>query len=47
MRPLILAAALALATTCYASAQDVGGLYDVAGTNIDGSAYTGTAEITL
>ncbi len=47
MRPLILAAALALATTCLASAQDVGGLYDVAGTNIDGSAYTGTAEITL
>lgn len=30
-----------------AAAQSIGGSYDVAGTNFDGSPYTGTAEITL
>lgn len=47
MRRLILAGMISLASCGLAAAQDIGGLYDVAGTNIDGSDYTGTAEITL
>lgn len=47
MRRLVLASLLALATCSFAAAQDVGGTYAVNGTNIDGSPYTGTAEITL
>lgn len=47
MRQIIIAAALALASVGVAAAQDVGGSYAVEGTNIDGSPYTGTAEITL
>lgn len=47
MRHIIFAAALALASAGAATAQDVGGSYSVEGTNIDGSPYTGTAEITI
>lgn len=47
MRRLVLAGMLALASCSFAAAQDVGGSYAVEGTNIDGSPYTGTAEITL
>lgn len=47
MRRLVLAGLLALATCSLASAQDIGGSYAVTGTNIDGSSYTGTAEITV
>lgn len=47
MRQIILAAALALPSVSLATAQDVGGSYAVEGTNINGSPYTGTAEITL
>lgn len=41
---------LALAASCYAGAglaQDIGGTYDVEGTNHNGSTYEGTATITL
>jgi hypothetical protein len=44
-----LLASAALATALLAGAvqaQTVGGIYNVAGTNPDGSAYTGTAQIT-
>ena len=47
MRHIILAGFFALASSGLAVAQDVGGSYAVEGTNLDGSAYTGTAEITL
>ena len=47
MRHIVLAAAFALATGSVAIAQDVGGSYSVEGTNLNGSTYTGTAEITL
>ncbi|UJW85741.1 hypothetical protein [Devosia sp. SL43] len=47
MRQIILASAFALATIGMAAAQDVGGSYAVDGTNINGSPYSGTAEITL
>ena len=47
MRSILLAGAIALASTNLALAQDVGGSYAVEGTNIDGSSYEGTAEITL
>jgi hypothetical protein len=43
---LMLAFAVALWTTC-ASAQTIGGRYTVQGTNPDGSAYGGPAEIVL
>ena len=46
MRQFIIAGALALAATTVVSAQEIGGTYDVAGTNLNGSEYTGTAEIT-
>ena len=47
MRNVILAAALVAAGTVAAAADpgDVGGTYDVRGTNLDGSKYTGTAVI--
>ena len=45
MRLLVLSAGLILAITAAATAQDIGGTYDVTGTNLDGSQYTGTAEI--
>jgi opacity protein-like surface antigen len=48
MRKLLLAAAF-LAAGCLtaAAAGDVGGTYEVKGTNLDGSKYSGTAEITV
>lgn len=45
MRVLVLSAGLILAITAAATAQDIGGFYDVTGTNLDGSQYAGTAEI--
>ena len=42
--------ALALGVSLFAGAamaQDIGGSYNVSGTNHDGSTYNGTAEITL
>jgi hypothetical protein len=47
MRKLLLTAALAALCATPAAAQSIGGSYTVAGTNFDGSAYTGEAEITL
>lgn len=47
MRHIVLASAFALATCSMAVAQDVGGSYIVEGTNLNGSSYTGSAEITL
>jgi hypothetical protein len=46
MKRLIAAAAMLAASTVAASAQQVGGNYNVEGTNLDGSAYSGTATIT-
>jgi len=45
----ILAAALLAASTTFAFAADgdVGGTYKVAGTNLDGTKYSGTAKITI
>ena len=45
MRRLLLASALAAAFALPAAAQSIGGTYSVAGTNFDGSPYTGEAEI--
>jgi hypothetical protein len=45
MKRLILAAALAVASTVAGYAQDFGGVYNVKGTNLNGSPYSGTAEI--
>jgi hypothetical protein len=45
MRILMLGPLLATGLAAAASAQTVGGTYSVAGTNADGSSYTGTAEI--
>ncbi len=42
-----LAFALVVAMTGAVAAADVGGTYDVRGTNFDGSAYSGTAIITI
>lgn len=48
MKKIIIAAALVLAAASTANAQTVNaGKYKVEGTNLDGSAYSGTAEITL
>jgi hypothetical protein len=44
---LFLSAALLAACALPAAAQSIGGRYTVAGTNLDGSAYGGTATITL
>ncbi len=44
---LILAAMLSGLVALPAAAQSIGGKYTVEGTNLDGSAYNGTAEITL
>ena len=46
MKALIVAALTAMACCAAASAQSVGGRYDVNGTNFDGSHYAGTAVIT-
>ena len=47
MKKLIVTASLVLGMLVPASAQDIGGKYTVEGTNLDGSAYNGTAEVTL
>ncbi len=47
MRHIVLASAFALATCSVVAAQDVGGSYSVEGTNLNGSSYSGTAEISL
>ena len=48
MKRLLLTAALFLAATAAGNAQTVNaGQYTVEGTNLDGSSYSGTAEITL
>ncbi|OBZ95432.1 hypothetical protein ADU59_12765 [Pararhizobium polonicum] len=48
MKKIIAAAALLLAAASTANAQTVNaGKYTVEGTNLDGSSYSGTAEITL
>ena len=47
MRRVLLAAAFLAAGCLSAAAADVGGTYDVRGTNFDGSAYSGTAIITV
>lgn len=44
---LLYASAAVLCMTQLAAAQDVAGSYAVAGTNLDGSPYSGTAVITL
>jgi hypothetical protein len=47
MKRLLASALLGLCVIAPASAQSIGGSYTVEGTNLDGSPYTGTAEITL
>lgn len=47
MKKLFLAAAVAMAAIVPASAQSIGGVYSVKGTNHNGSVYTGDAQITL
>ena len=47
MKRLAFAAAMVAAGLSTASAQSIGGEYTVQGTNLDGSAYTGEALITL
>ena len=47
MLRLALAAMLAGFAALPAAAQSIGGNYTTAGTNLDGSPYTGTVEITL
>ncbi len=47
MKRLIASALLCALSAMPAAAQSIGGGYDVAGTNFDGSPYSGTAEITL
>jgi len=46
MRTLGLGIALAIGVVGAASAQSVGGTYNVAGKNLDGSPYGGTVQIT-
>ena len=47
MKKLLASVLLGLCMIAPASAQSIGGKYTVEGTNLDGSPYTGTAEITL
>jgi hypothetical protein len=47
MKRLALAATVLLASVVGAQAQNIGGNYAVAGTNLDGSPYSGTAEVRL
>ena len=47
MKKLLVSALLGLGMIAPASAQSIGGSYTVNGTNLDGSPYAGTAEITL
>jgi hypothetical protein len=44
---IVLATALLAAASVSASAQSIGGSYTVAGTNLDGTTYEGTAAIAL
>jgi hypothetical protein len=47
MKRFVLAAALLLTSAFGAQAQNISGNYAVAGTNLDGSPYAGTAEVRL
>ena len=47
MRSFILAMACVFVTALPAAAADIGGTYKIAGKNVDGSSYTGKAEITI
>jgi hypothetical protein len=47
MKKLIAITSLLSCMIVPASAQSIGGKYTVEGTNLDGSAYEGTAEVTL
>ena len=47
MKKIIASALFALSMIAPAAAQSIGGSYTSAGTNLDGSPYTGTVEITL
>ncbi|SFK35517.1 hypothetical protein SAMN04488498_105179 [Mesorhizobium albiziae] len=47
MRRLPAVAFIVLCLAAPASAQSIGGMYSVEGTNLDGSNYSGTAEIKL
>lgn len=47
MKKLFASALLGLCMIAPASAQSIGGKYTTEGTNLDGSPYTGTVEITL
>ena len=47
MKKILFSAALLCAAAIPASAQSIGGEYAVAGTNLDGSPYSGDAVITL
>jgi len=45
MKRMIIAASTVLALAAPVCAAEIGGVYDIKGTNLDGSAYGGTAEI--
>jgi hypothetical protein len=47
MKRLLLAAGMMSALAVPVAAQDIGGDYDVLGTNLDGSSYQGTAQIVV
>lgn len=47
MHKLLLAVTFGLAMCGAAAAQDIGGHYTTEGTNLDGSPYSGTADITI
>jgi len=47
MKNLLVTALFCAVSVMPAAAQSIGGSYSVAGTNFDGSPYSGTAEITL
>lgn len=47
MKNLLVTALICAVSVMPAAAQSIGGSYSVAGTNFDGSPYSGTAEITL
>ncbi len=47
MKRFLAVACLAACLVTPLHAQSIGGVYTVAGTNFDGSPYTGTAEITV
>ena len=47
MKKLLATALFATVLAAPAAAQSIGGVYDVVGTNFNGSQYSGTAEIVL